>query len=159
MKILVISDSHGQTARMQNVIEVEKPEKVFHLSDSQQPMDFLKHAIGDYETYCVRGNCDFDMSYPTEQILEIGKHKLLLCHGHIYGVKYDLDGLKEAAIKKGCDVALFGHTHIPHYEEGDVVMANPGSITLPRQEGHTPTYMIFNIEDDGKMTFDIKYLK
>ena len=31
----------------------------------------------------------------------------------MYGVKYDLDTLADAAAARGANVALFGHTHIP----------------------------------------------
>ena len=49
-------------------------------------------------------------------------------HGHMYGVKYDLDTLAEAAAARGAEVALFGHTHIPLEEQhGTVLLFNPGS--------------------------------
>ena len=49
-------------------------------------------------------------------------------HGHMYGVKYDLDTLADAASARGAEVALFGHTHIPHAEtRSGVFLFNPGS--------------------------------
>ena len=46
----------------------------------------------------------------------------------MYGVKYDLDTLAEAAAARGAEVALFGHTHIPLEEQrGTVLLFNPGS--------------------------------
>ena len=49
-------------------------------------------------------------------------------HGHMYGVKYDLDTLADAASARGAEVALFGHTHIPHAEtRSKVFLFNPGS--------------------------------
>ena len=49
-------------------------------------------------------------------------------HGHMYGVKYDLDTLADAAAARGAQVALFGHTHIPLAEtRGRVFLFNPGS--------------------------------
>ena len=46
----------------------------------------------------------------------------------MYGVKYDLDTLADAAAARGAEVALFGHTHIPVAEQrSGVFLFNPGS--------------------------------
>ena len=49
-------------------------------------------------------------------------------HGHMYGVKYDLDTLADAAAARGAEVALFGHTHKPiALQKNGVFLFNPGS--------------------------------
>ena len=71
-------------------------------------------------------------------------------HGHMYGVKYDLDTLADAASARGAEVALFGHTHIPHAEtRGGVFLFNPGS--CGRCYTGPNTYGILTL-DEGKVT-------
>ena len=46
----------------------------------------------------------------------------------MYGVKYDLDTLADAAAARGAEVALFGHTHKPiALQKNGVFLFNPGS--------------------------------
>lgn len=158
MKILVISDSHTKEKNIRNVVKNEKPDKVFHLGDSQLSMIRLKECIG-LPSNCVRGNCDMDTSYPLDIIVPLYNHNILLTHGHKYGVKYDIEILKEVSINKGCDIALYGHTHIPFYSDDDIIIANPGSITLPRQIGYDKTYMIMEAYPSGEIRFDLKKYK
>ena len=71
-------------------------------------------------------------------------------HGHMYGVKYDLDTLADAASARGAEVALFGHTHIPHAEtRSKVFLFNPGS--CGRCYTGPDTYGILTL-DEGKVT-------
>ena len=71
-------------------------------------------------------------------------------HGHMYGVKYDLDTLADAASARGAEVALFGHTHIPHAEtRSGVFLFNPGS--CGRCYTGPDTYGILTL-DGGKVT-------
>ena len=59
--------------------------------------------------------------------------RILLTHGHRYGVKEDLQRLTYAALEQACAVALFGHTHEPFLaREQGVLLLNPGSLCQPR---------------------------
>ena len=52
-----------------------------------------------------------------------------------------------------CDVALFGHTHIPFYEVmNDVHVFNPGSPSSPRGRSE-PSYGVITISDSGILDF------
>ena len=54
---------------------------------------------------------------------------------------------------------MFGHTHRPHLEEEeDLITLNPGSMTYPRQSGRQPSYMVMTLDEEGKASFEIKYL-
>ena len=65
------------------------------------------------------------------------------------GVKYDLDTIADAAAARGAEVALFGHTHIPHAEQrGNVFLFNPGS--CGRCYTGADTYGILTT-DEGKV--------
>ena len=66
------------------------------------------------------------------------------------GVKYALDTLTDAAAARGAEVALFGHTHVPHAEQrSKVFLFNPGS--CGRCYTGPDTYGLLTLEN-GKVT-------
>ncbi|TCK90498.1 hypothetical protein EDC19_2260 [Natranaerovirga hydrolytica] len=151
MKILVISDTHNE---INNVVKIIKNNKsidmILHLGDVQSDYKKIKQYYFENITY-VSGNCDYISKYPKEKIIEIEGKKILMTHGHKYNVKWEYDTIKNIGFHNKVDGILFGHTHIPYLEENeDLVLMNPGSITLPR-ESSTPTYGILEIEKNKKM--------
>lgn len=79
--------------------------------------------------YCV-GKQRFFGGLPDELELEVEGRRLFACHGHRYGVKSGTERLAEAAKARGCDIALYGHTHVPDvHEEKGILMINPGCMT------------------------------
>ena len=159
MKILVVSDSHGRSENLRDAINIENPDVIYHLGDGQGVEDDI-WMMSEAPVECVCGNCDFGANLPSEVVLEVGKHVILLTHGHYYGVSYDYDGITEAAKAKGCDVILYGHTHVPtidHY--GEFIIANPGSISFPRQSGRERTYMTILVDNEGELKFDLHSLE
>ena len=80
------------------------------------------------KVYAVAGNCDFGALEPLDGLAAFDQVVIFYTHGHMYGVKYDLDTLTDAAEARGAEVALFGHTHVPVAEQhGSVFLFNPGS--------------------------------
>ncbi len=55
--------------------------------------------------------------------------KIFMTHGHRFRVKQDLYPLLKEARAQNADVAMFGHTHIPHctQEEDGLWVLNPGA--------------------------------
>ena len=51
------------------------------------------------------------------EIIDIPSHRILLEHGHRLGVKTGYDRIVAKAKENGCDIALYGHTHVPEIEE------------------------------------------
>ena len=54
-----------------------------------------------------------------------------MTHGHKYGVKRGIEVAAEAAIRKGADLLLYGHTHVPmekYIPQGETV----GDVILPK---------------------------
>ena len=89
----------------------------------------------------------------------LGPHRAFLTHGHYYNVSLDVDRLWEEAKDRGCDIAMFGHTHRPYLEEREgITLLNPGSLSYPRQEGRMPSYMIMDLEDDGTTKYHMMFL-
>ncbi len=158
MKILVISDSHGQHDNVDLAIEREMPDRIFHLGDGDGCEEYIE-AVGECPLEIVRGNCDFYSDLPAEVVMRVGEHVVMLTHGHYYNVNYGPDMLIDAAREKGADMVFYGHTHVPEifYEE-DLMVMNPGSISYPRQENRRPSYGVIEMEKTGKTHVEIKYL-
>ena len=150
MKCLILSDTHGQNEILKQMVMLYPDMDYYlHLGDSETTPDELEPFIS------VRGNNDF-YDYPNELILEAEGHKMYLIHSSQYG--YLIPGfpfsesrlikLKDHAKEQGCDIVLYGHTHILAIEELDGVhMINPGSITQPRN-GVTFSYVILELTKD-----------
>lgn len=129
MQILVLSDSHGNIPAMIRAVEKVKPTLIFHLGDYWRDGERLQKRFPKIPMVQVPGNCDFSSREPAEKQLELSGKRLLLCHGHTYGVKQSLLRAGYAAEEQGLDVFLFGHTHCALAERrGKTLFLNPGSI-------------------------------
>ena len=145
MNILVLSDSHSKREMIEEAInrQIKKPDAIIFLGDGLR--DIVSADIGDIPIYSVSGNCDAgsifcDGNTPIEQNLIIGNKRIFFTHGHKYGVKSTLSPLLSEGVKRGADIILFGHTHMPFEKlltsendygiatDKDVYIMNPGSI-------------------------------
>ncbi|MBA4602648.1 metallophosphoesterase [Thermoactinomyces mirandus] len=128
MKVLVISDSHGRTKLLNEIVERVRPDHVIHCGDfctSRQNLPSGSLTV-------VRGNCDWE-TVPEEQIFETGSLRFFVTHGHRHQVKYSLLPIRYRAQETGADIACFGHTHLPICEKDEgILLINPGSISYPR---------------------------
>ena len=85
MKILVLSDSHGNISNMLQAVEREQPRAVYHLGDCWRDGERLRDRVPDLPLEQVPGNCDyFRSSRETEKLLFLEDKRVLLCHGHTY---------------------------------------------------------------------------
>ena len=142
MKILVLSDSHGNLSHMVQAVEAEQPDMIFHLGDCWRDAEWLRDHVPDIPLQQVPGNCDFLPQEPVEQILCLEDKRILLCHGHTYRVKQSLLLAGYAAEEKELDLFLFGHTHMPLVDmRGKTFFLNPGSIG----DCFRPTYGVVTI--------------
>lgn len=144
MKVLIISDSHGRFEALINIYELEKPDVVLCAGDHSNDGEELSFVYPNSQYYIVRGNCDiFDRKYSDEMIIELEGVKILLAHGHEYGVKSSYGSILKRAEILGCNAAVFGHTHIPYKEIiNKVTLFNPGAV----RDGE---YGILNIDKNG----------
>lgn len=127
MKILVVSDSHGNLENLIKMYEDVLPQIVICTGDVTKDIDELSYIFPDRKYYIVRGNCDmFDRKYDIDLEFDICGKKFFITHGHKYGVKYDLSKLEK--ISKNYDFTIFGHTHIPYKNlDKTSTIFNPGS--------------------------------
>ena len=111
MKILVLSDSHGAVSPMEQAVEQTSPDLILHLGDCWRDGERLHDRFPSIPLEQVPGNCDFRPTEPAERLLELRGKRILLCHGHTYGVKQSLVTAGFAAEEQQLDLFLFGHTH------------------------------------------------
>lgn len=144
MKLIVFSDSHGQSFGMRQAAKLHPNADCFlHLGDGNREFESLCAEL-NLPHAAVRGNCDlFGLSsdLPMKQCLDFGGCRVFLCHGHEYAVKYTDTDLIRAGVQCSADLIMFGHTHIPceKYlaDEGDhgIYLFNPGSISTTHTYG------------------------
>ena len=154
MKILVVSDSHGNEENICRAVEREQPRMLLHLGDGWRDAELLAQRYPELPMEKVPGNCDFRAGEPAERLILLGGKRVLLCHGHTLGVKYDLNRLLYTALERGADAVLFGHTHRPYVDiVRGVVMLNPGAVGSSR-----PTYGTLTLRDDALIpaVFELK---
>ena len=142
MKMLVLSDSHGNLDNMVPAVEQTRPNRIVPLGDVMRDGEKL-HALFPASPFDqVPGNCDLAAFDAPEKLLFLENKRILLCHGHTLHVKEGLLTAMYAALEKQADVLLFGHTHRVFSEvRNGVAMLNPGSIGDARY----PTYGILGI--------------
>ena len=129
-KLLVLSDSHGGRTAIERVLmkESKNIDALIFLGDGLRDLELALTLCPKLRAYSVAGNCDYGALEPTDGLAGFGGVVVVYTHGHMYGGKYDLDTLADAAAARGAEVALFGHSHIPHAEQrGNVFLFNPGS--------------------------------
>lgn len=175
VRSLLISDSHGNPRVLQAIISAFGKEcdcicfcgdGIMDLIGTLE-MSFFDKDFGENfppALFFVRGNGDnststifTDKRIPVlvPEFLEVsmaGK-KIFLTHGHRYNVYYGIRDLREEAIRRECDIAWYGHTHVANSLRSHVKrngindflgISNPGSCSQARG-GMPNTFSIMNI--------------
>lgn len=132
MKILCVSDTHGDSTNLKEVIKSEKEiDLLFHAGDKIIDVEPIQNQ--DFNIVKVKGNRDFQYEEDLDKIINIKNKKILLTHGHKYRVKYGLTNLSYKAQEIEADIVIFGHTHRSlKLEQDSILYLNPGSLVYPR---------------------------
>ena len=152
----------GESAENGNLAEAIYNEghldMLIHLGDVEGEEEVIK-SIAGCETIFIAGNNDFFSPLDREKEIELGGKKIWLTHGHNYYVSLDLKVIEQEAVARGMDIVMFGHTHRPLIQiEDELTFINPGSISYPRQADKRCTYIMLEIDDNGEMSFNLKYV-
>ncbi|MDR3172077.1 MAG: YfcE family phosphodiesterase [Treponema sp.] len=135
--LLVISDTHGNVASLTSVLGWAKQRGIDALA-------FLGDGIADLSLAAdradfhppwklVRGNGDWQTNVPLACTMEFAGHTFYLSHGHVSHVEEGLALLIAQAKAVNAETALFGHTHVPFWDEIEgLLVLNPGSASRPR---------------------------
>ncbi len=154
MRILVMSDSHGDYFTLEKIVKAQAlADVIIYLGDGEKDFEKIRKlpAVLDKKLVAVAGNCDVLSTLPKEQIVEVAGKKILATHGHIYNVKLTYSDILKSANEKNVDIILFGHTHkaINEYVDGKY-MLNPGSL-----RGYGGSYAFIDILDNGSVVTQI----
>ena len=158
-RIMIVSDTHRRHGNLAEAIYNEGHlDMLIHLGDVEGEEEVIK-SIAGCETIFIAGNNDFFSPLDREKEIEIHGKKIWLTHGHNYYVSLDLKVIEQEAVARGMDIVMFGHTHRPLIQiEDELTFINPGSISYPRQADKRCTYIMLEIDDNGEMTFNLKYV-
>lgn len=159
MKVLIISDTHGHNKELENVLDKVGPvDALIHCGDVEGQEDYIT-ALANCETFIVAGNNDYFSDLPREQEFVLAGKKVLLTHGHYYGVAMGNERILEEGRTRLVDIVMFGHTHRPCLEQyDDITVLNPGSLSYPRQNGRKPSFMIMEIDQNNACHYTTKFL-
>ena len=151
MRIIVMSDSHGDFSRVRQIFE-DNPgaDHFIHLGDGAKDFEEAGWLYPDTVRNGVRGNCDFGSGsqLPKEGLLELEGARIYFTHGDLWRVKYGLDEIWRAGREREANVVLYGHTHraMAEYRDGTWLI-NPGSV---RDSSYTPAgYLALDIGPAG----------
>lgn len=156
MRILVVSDTHGDLRTLMKAVNAQpSAEVIIHCGDGDEQVQYLKDTIKDKMIVGVRGNCDWCSSLPSKEILSVCGKRIFITHGHLYNAKVGLYNIMCAAREEKADILLFGHTHnaMTYYEDGLYVM-NPGSCS-----GYMASYGYIDITDKGEIVTNTVTIK
>ncbi len=152
MRLLVLSDSHGNPSAIQSAIEAQpSATTILFLGDGMRDLESLESQYSQKTFYKVSGNCDLASLEPSTRLLEFAGKRVMMTHGHEYMVKFGNAQALHTARRNQCDLLLYGHTHLPFcdYVDGLYVM-NPGSVARRNSHSYgfvdiTPAGIIGNI--------------
>jgi len=157
MKVLIISDIHGNYVMLNKIVESNSFDKLFILGDilegpntNEYNKEEVIKTINKYKDKIslVKGNCDTEedilkLGFKIEKFIEekIDNIKFVITHGHLFNY-YNLPNVD-------FNIFIQGHTHIPVLVEMDgKYYVNPGSISIPKGM-YDKTYAIY---ENNKIT-------
>ena len=152
MKILVVSDTHGCSDLLRDIVEAYSPvvDTVIFCGDGERDWASLNdlQALRNKRCIAVCGNCDLMSMNPRTSFDNIGAYRFYVTHGHYQFVKQGYDYIAEDAEKNDRQVVCFGHTHRQYCAQwGNVYLFNPGAVL-------NSCYGTIHIHDDtGGITF------
>ena len=154
MEILIVSDTHGRKDNLLKLLRSHPNTRyLLFCGDGIADLASVKSAFPDLITVAVCGNCDrLFFEVPSEETLRIGGIKILLMHGHLYGVKGGIGAALSRVKEVDADILLYGHTHIPFEKtlslgERNVTVFNPGSLAERGLDGYS--YGTLEIRENG----------
>ena len=120
MTLLVLSDSHGRPDLIEEAIRRVRPDGILFAGDGLRDLSRVEISC---PLWAVAGNCDW-LTTPliingaifepqNEELITVEGVRILLMHGHKYGVKGGLGQAVARAVQRDADLLIFGHTHIP----------------------------------------------
>lgn len=145
MRFCLVSDSHGNKGRIEQVLEKGDYDYFFFMGDGINDLGLYSYVS---QVYAVSGNCDYFGGEPNEKIITLCGKKILITHGNKYGVKSGLGLLYDYARSINADLVFYGHTHRQQIDNiGGIYFVNPGTFKKnDRGESH---YLYLNVTEES----------
>ncbi len=150
-KIIMISDSHGNRRKLENLINASNFDYIFFLGDGLSDLENLNN----YNIKKVSGNCDFFSSEAITRYENLEGFKIMLTHGHDFKSKFTKSLMLENAKNNYCDIVCSGHTHKQGQEFIDgVLFINPGAFkngqygVLTLEKNSKPNVELFTLDSN-----------
>lgn len=150
MRILVVSDSHGDPYAIKQAVDEQPAAKIlFYLGDGEHDLSLVEGRTDIY-IHKVKGNCDFGSILPSSVVDEVDGVRIYATHGYVERVKYGKTLLRQYAADNKATIALYGHTHVADTTYADGIwLINPGSIRMGE-------YAVVDITPKGIMPILLK---
>ena len=125
--LIIHAGDIGDLSYLSGLSEIAPVEAVAGNNDTEVVADILEH----------------------HKIITVANKKIGITHGHLGKGVSTPKRAYNAFAKKGVDIIVFGHSHIPYaHQEGDILLINPGSVSRPRSKDRKPTVALLKIEND-----------
>lgn len=145
MRLLVVSDTHGEAPLLKIAQLAAACDLVVHLGDGFS--DGQKLALMQPRPVIqVLGNSDLPLSVVPEKVIEVESWTILLTHGHRYGVKRSLVDLISKAEEMEVDLVLFGHVHRRVWEDAGRIKAFCPSSAAYSYDGTPPSVGLLELQ-------------
>jgi putative phosphoesterase len=166
--ILVLADTHGDTALVETIIRAFGPRcgaLVFCGDGAADIASLMPRAreVVPALAALVRGNGDedffsthgavgskeaarvFSVTFPGRIVFSAAGHIVFAAHGHRYSVDYSPEQIARVAEQFGADIVLHGHTHRPFKSSSIApLVINPGSCARPRGD-NPPSFAVITL--------------
>ena len=173
MKILIFSDSHGDSSTMLSLIPTECPDTIIFLGDGLADTDAVQQQYPSIPMIKLPGNVDIPQENAEwVKCEEIGGKRFMLTHGHTFFTERDFtpNGMSEARqsilafmFENDIDIVLHGHIHEPFLHYNCLSKAKCGWIMCPGRIGRIsngnsaikPIYGVLEISDTGALAWQL----
>lgn len=147
MRIVVVSDSHGEFDVLRQILRKEEmfTDLFIHCGDSMvSPCDIRTYHV-------VKGNCDIFSDFPKHLNFDTPLGKIYVMHGEM-----GLINMKRLVAQVKPDIIFYGHTHVNSYHNIDGCHCfNPGSVSRPR-DGSQGTYLVVEGNSKNNIKWEFK---
>jgi len=150
MKIIITSDVHGYLERFEKLAQLHSDAKFFlDAGDSEGTESLILPFVS------VEGNNDRYNFFPKTRVIDCGEIKIYMSHSHEFFMSQRDEGLVKKAKRLGCQIVVFGHSHVPSMQVlHGVTLLNPGSLYYNRDRSPIG-YIKLTVEGT---TFDVEFI-
>jgi uncharacterized protein len=152
VKVVITSDVHGHLDRLQRIAQLHHDADYFlDAGDSEGSESLILPFVS------VEGNNDYSHLFPKTRVIDAHPHKIYMTHSHEFFVSQRDEGLVKKAKRLGCDIVIYGHSHVPDIKEMyGITLINPGSLYYNRDRSPL-SYVVLTIQDHAMNIETIPY--